>query len=87
MAKEMIVINEPEDLYKLSALEAGTLLQIEGKVIKVKKDSLYLSGCKVCILNADIRLEKYCVFANCLSNGKGSGCHFVEVGQRNHRKK
>jgi hypothetical protein len=87
MAKEMIVINEPKDLYELSALEAGTLLQIEGKVIKVEEDSLYSSGCSACILSADRRLEKYCVFANCLSNGKGSGFHFVEIGQRNHRKK
>lgn len=79
MAKEMIVINKPEDLYKLS-FEAGTLLQIEGKVIKVEEDSLYWSDCSVCILNAD-RLGDYCVFANCLSNGKGSGCHFVEIEQ------
>lgn len=43
MAKEMIVINETKDLYELS-LEAGTLLQIEGKVIKAEEDSLYLSG-------------------------------------------
>lgn len=82
----MIVINEPKDLYEVS-IGAGTLLQIEGKVIKAKKDSLYRSGCIACILSADRRLEKYCVFANCLSNKKGSGWHFVEVGQRNHRKK
>lgn len=76
----MIVINKPEDLYKLS-FKAGTLLQIEGKVIKVEEDSVYRSGCSVCILNSDRRLEEYCVFANCLSNGKGSGCHFVEIEQ------
>lgn len=86
MAKEMIVINESKDLYELS-LEDGMLLQVEGKVIKAVGDSLYLSGCSACILNADRRLEKYCVFANCLSNGKGYGCHFVEIEQRNHRKK
>lgn len=79
MEKEMIVINKPKDLDKLS-FEAGTLLQIEGKVIKVEEDSLYWSGCSVCILNAD-RLGDYCVFANCLSNGKGPGCHFVEIEQ------
>ena len=80
MAKEMIVINEPKDLYELS-IGAGTLLQIEGKVIKAEEDSLYRSGCSACILSADRWLEKYCVFANCLSNGKGSGCHFIEIGQ------
>ena len=42
MAKEVIVINEPDEMGKY--FEEGALLQIEGKVFKVEEDSLYTSG-------------------------------------------
>lgn len=79
MAKEVIVINEPKDLNRF--FEVGTLLQIEGKVIKVEEDSRYNFGCCVCAFNADRRLEEYCGFAICLSNGIDSGYHFSEIEQ------
>ena len=37
MAKEVIVINEPYEIAK--DFEEGTLLNVEGKVLKVKNDT------------------------------------------------
>ena len=78
MAKEVIVINEPKDLNRF--LKVGTLLQIEGKVIKVEEDVIG-SSCSLCAFNDGRRLEKYCDSANCFSNGFDSGCHFIEIEQ------
>lgn len=78
MAKEVIVINEPKDLNRV--FEVGTLLQIEGKVIKVEEDVLG-SSCSLCAFNDGRRLEKYCETASCFSNGIDSGFHFIEIEQ------
>ena len=78
MAKEVIVINEPKDLNRF--FKVGTLLQIEGKVIKVEEDVIG-SSCSLCAFNDGRRLEKYCDSANCFSNGFDSGCHFIEIEQ------
>jgi hypothetical protein len=78
MAKEVIAINEPEEMGK--DFEEGTLLQIEGKVFKVKEDSLHNSGCNECSFCDDIQLKEYCSFANCMGYGiDDPGCHFVEI--------
>ena len=80
MAKEVIVINEPKDLNRF--FEVGTILQIEGKVIKVEEDVLgSSSSCSLCAFNDGRRLEKYCDTANCFSNGIDSGYHFAEIEQ------
>lgn len=81
MAKEVIVINEPDEMEK--HFEEGTLLQIEGKVIKVEEDSLYTSGCKECAFCDDMKMKEYCSFASCMgSDGiDDPGYHFVEIEQ------
>ena len=53
MAKEEIVINEPDETAK--DFEEGTLLQIEGKVFNVEEDSLHTSAS--CIGNTDFWLN------------------------------
>ena len=78
MAKEVITISEPKDLNRV--FEVGTLLQIEGKVIKVEED-VPGSSCSLCAFNDGRRLEKYCDTANCFSNGIDSGYHFAEIEQ------
>lgn len=47
MAKEVIVINEPDEIAK--DFEEGTLLNVEGKVLKVEEDTRDESGCDVCV--------------------------------------
>lgn len=47
MAKEVIVINEPDEIAK--DFEEGTLLNVEGKVLRVKNDTRNESGCNVCV--------------------------------------
>lgn len=70
MAEEAIVINEPSELSK--EFEEGTLLNVEGKVLKVKNDTCNESGCNFCALDAN-GLGEYCAFAFC------AGCHFIEI--------
>ena len=76
MEEEVITINEPKDLNRV--FEVGTLLQIEGKVIKVEEDVLGYS-CSLCAFDDGRRLEKYCDVASCFSNGIDSGYHFKEI--------
>lgn len=70
MEKEVIVINEPNEIAK--DFEEGTLLNVEGKVLKVEKDTCYESGCNVCALDKE-ELGEYCACAFC------SDCHFIEI--------
>lgn len=70
MAEEVIVINEPDELSK--EFEEGTILNVEGKVLKVKNDTRNESGCDVCALDAE-ELGEYCACAFC------AGCHFIEI--------
>ena len=71
MEKEVIVINEPEYL-EAREFEEGTLLNVEGKVLKVEKDTCYESGCDICALDKE-ELGEYCACAFCAE------CHFVEI--------
>ena len=70
MGKEVIVINEPDEIAK--DFEEGTLLNVEGKVLRVKNDTRNESGCNVCALCAD-ELGAYCACAFC------GGCHFEKI--------
>lgn len=70
MAKEVIVINEPDEIAK--DFEEGTLLNVEGKVRKVEEDTRDESGCDVCALDKE-ELGEYCACAFCAE------CHFIEI--------
>lgn len=70
MAEEVIVINEPNEMGKY--FEDGTLLNVEGKVLRVKDDTRDESGCDVCALDAE-ELGEYCACAFCAE------CHFIEI--------
>lgn len=70
MAKEVIVINEPNEMGK--DFEEGTILNVEGKVLKVEKDTRDESGCDVCVLDKE-ELGEYCACALCAE------CHFIEI--------
>ena len=70
MAKEVILINEPNEIAK--NFEEGTLLNVEGKVFKVKNDTCNECGCNVCDLDAE-ELGEYCDCALCYD------CHFIEI--------
>lgn len=70
MAKEVIVINEPDEIAK--DFEEGTLLNVEGKVLKVEEDTRGESGCVVCALDKE-ELGEYCACAFCAE------CHFIEI--------
>lgn len=70
MAKELIVINEADEMGKY--FEDGTLLNVEGKVLRVKDDTRDESGCDVCALDAE-ELGEYCACAFCAE------CHFIEI--------
>jgi hypothetical protein len=70
MAKEVIVINEPDEIAK--DFEEGTLLNVEGKVLKVEEDTRDESGCVVCALDKE-ELGEYCACAFCAE------CHFIEI--------
>lgn len=70
MAKEVIVINEPDEIAK--DFEEGTLLNVEGKVLKVEEDTRDESGCDVCALDKE-ELGEYCACAICAE------CHFIEI--------
>lgn len=70
MAKEVIVINEPNEIAK--DFEEGTLLNVEGKVLKVKNDTCDESSCNVCALDKE-ELGEYCACALC------GGCHFIDI--------
>jgi hypothetical protein len=70
MAEEVIVIKEPDELSRY--FEDGTLLNVEGKVLRVKDDTRDESGCDVCALDAE-ELGEYCACAFCAE------CHFIEI--------
>lgn len=70
MAKEVIVINEPDEIAK--DFEEGTLLNVEGKVLKVEEDTRDESGCVVCAIDKE-ELGEYCACAFCAE------CHFIEI--------
>ena len=70
MGKEVIVINEPDEIAK--DFEEGTLLNVEGKVLRVKNDTRNESGCNVCALDDD-ELGEYCACAFC------GGSHFEKI--------
>lgn len=70
MAKEVIVINEPDEIAK--DFEEGTLLNVEGNVLKVEEDTRDESGCDVCALDKE-ELGEYCACAFCAE------CHFIEI--------
>lgn len=70
MAEEVIVINEPNEISK--DFEEGTILNVEGKVLKVEKDTRDESGCDVCVLDKE-ELGEYCACAFCAE------CHFIEI--------
>ena len=70
MAEEAIVINEPSELSR--EFEEGTILNVEGKVLKVKNDTRNESGCNVCALDKE-ELGEYCACALC------ADCHFIEI--------
>ena len=70
MAEEAIVINEPSELSR--EFEEGTLLNVEGKVLKVKNDTRNESGCNFCALDKE-ELGEYCACAFCAE------CHFTEI--------
>lgn len=70
MAKEVIVINEPDEIAK--DFEEGTLLNVEGKVLEVEEDTRDESGCDVCALDKE-ELGEYCACAFCAE------CHFIEI--------
>lgn len=70
MAKEVIVINEPDEMGK--DFEEGTILNVEGKVLKVEEDTRDESGCDVCALGKK-ELGEYCACAFCAE------CHFIEI--------
>lgn len=70
MGKEVIVINKPEEIAK--GFEEGTLLNVEGKVFKVKNDTCNEGGCNECALDAE-ELGEYCACALCCD------CHFIEI--------
>lgn len=70
MAKEVIVINEPNEMGK--DFEEGTILNVEDKVLKVEKDTRDESGCDVCALDKE-ELGEYCACAFCAE------CHFIEI--------
>lgn len=70
MENEVIVINEPNEIAK--DFEEGTLLNVEGKVLKVVKDSGNAYGCDACTLDAE-EFGEYCTCALC------PGYHFKEI--------
>lgn len=71
MAKEVITINEPEDL-EGKEFKEGSLLRVEGKVLEVVKDSDSAYGCGVCTLDAE-EFDEYCACVLC------PGCYFKEI--------
>lgn len=70
MAKEVIVINEPDEMGEY--FEEGALLNVEGKVLKVENDTRNESGCNFCALDKE-ELGEYCACAFCAE------CHFIEI--------
>ena len=71
MEKEVIVINNPDEIGKY--FDEGTLLNVEGKVLKVENDTCNESGCNFCALSNE-ELGEYCACAFCAE------CHFIEIG-------
>lgn len=62
MAKEVIVINKPEEL-KDREFEEGSLLKVEGKVLEVVESPI-ASGCKGCAFDTEM-MGEYCRCAVC----------------------
>lgn len=73
MAKEVIVINEPYEIAK--DFEAGTLLNVNGRLLKVVLDDdvpEQQNTCDICALDTK-GLTEFCPCARC------SDFHFKEI--------
>lgn len=73
MAKEVIVINEPYEIAK--DFEAGTLLNVNGRLLKVVLDDdvhKQQNTCDICALDTK-GLTEFCPCARC------SDIHFKEI--------
>lgn len=62
MEKEVIVINEPEDL-EGREFEEGSLLKVEGNVLEVAESPI-ASGCNGCAFDTEV-MGEYCRCADC----------------------
>lgn len=73
MAKEVIVINEPNEIAK--DFEEGTLLNDNGRLLKVVSDDdvpAQQNTCDICALDTK-GLTEFCLCARC------SDIHFIEI--------
>lgn len=73
MAEEAIVINEPSELSK--EFEEGTLLNVNGRLLKVVSDDdvpAQQNTCDICALDTK-GLTEFCPCARC------SDIHFIEI--------
>ena len=72
MAKEVITINEPNEICK--DFVVGTLLNVNGRLLKVVQDDdePAQSSCDVCALDTE-GLTEFCPCARC------SDIHFKEI--------
>lgn len=73
MAKEVIAINEPEEMGK--DFVAGTLLNVNGRLLKVVSDDdvpALQNTCDICALDTK-GLTEFCPCAGC------SDIHFKEI--------
>lgn len=72
MAKEVITINEPNEICK--DFVVGTLLNVNGRLLKVvyDDDEPALPSCDVCALDTE-GLKEFCPCARC------SDIHFKEI--------
>lgn len=73
MEKEVIVINEPDEIAK--DFEEGTLLNVNGRLLKVVSDDdvpAQQNTCDICALDTE-GLTEFCPCARC------SDIHFKEI--------
>ena len=70
MAKEVIIINEPNEIAK--DFVVGTLLNVNGTLLKVVQDDPAQPICDVCALDTE-GLKEFCPCARC------SDIHFLEI--------
>lgn len=73
MAKEVITINEPNEICK--DFVVGTLLNVNGTLLKVVQDDddpAQPKPCDVCALDTEV-LKEFCPCARC------SDIHFLEI--------
>lgn len=72
MAKEVITINEPNEICK--DFVVCTLLNVNGRLLKVVQDDDEPAqpSCDVCVLDKE-ELGEYCACAFC------DECHFIEI--------